>query len=295
MDSCCPIEIADGWLDYELIDAGGGEKLERWGEIITIRPDPLVIWPKSDAKLWNECHLHYHRSESGGGRWERKKNTGAESWAVSYKNFKFKIKPTDFKHMGLFPEQAVNWDWIGSQIKNARRPVRALNLFAYTGAATVACLGAGAETTHVDAAKGMNQWAKENISLSRLSEAKHRILADDAMKFLFREKRRGSRYDAIVMDPPAFGRGPSGEMWKLGEKLYDLVAACFDILSERPAFVLLNAYTSGLSPQVAFNILKSAARGANREGFVSCGEIGLKATTGAVLPCGLYGRWTCGR
>ncbi|MDR1663716.1 MAG: class I SAM-dependent methyltransferase [Clostridiales bacterium] len=279
---------------------GGGEKLERWGEIKVIRPDPQIIWPRSgDISLWKNAHMRYTRSRSGGGRWETLRPVPA-SWEISYKlnadsvepdALKFHIRPTDFKHMGLFPEQAVNWEWAAGLIRNAGRPVRVLNLFGYTGGATVACLSAGAEVTHIDAAKGMNQWAKDNISLSNLSRVKHRVLADDAVKFIKREERRGSFYDAIIMDPPVYGRGPGGELWKLEDRLFELVCACAKILSKQPLFVLLNAYTAGFSPIVAANVLQKSLSGLSLPCRVSCGEIGLRASAGGlVLPCGMYGR-----
>ena len=284
--------IAEGWQDYELIDMGGGEKLERWGTVKCIRPDPQIIWPRTgDAALWRDCDLKYHRGKSGGGYWEPVRPSVPGQWDIQFDALRFKIKPTDFKHMGLFPEQAINWRWAGDIIRAAGRPLKVLNLFAYTGGATVACLHAGAEVTHIDAAKGMNLWAKENIARSGLSDKKHRILTDDVMKFVRREARRESFYDAIIMDPPVFGRGPSGELWKLEDRLYELVNACTDILTDRPAFMLINAYTAGFSPTVAENILKTAFR--RRGGSVTAGEIGLRASVGGVvLPCGLFGRWT---
>jgi 23S rRNA (cytosine1962-C5)-methyltransferase len=293
------LSVADGWRDYELIDTGDGEKLERWGGIRVIRPDPQIIWPRSgDNALWGNVNLKYIRSRSGGGHWENIRPT-PPSWEVAYhlanpvKNrLRFRIRPTDFKHMGLFPEQAVNWEWAAGLIRNAGRPIRVLNLFGYTGGATVACLSAGAEVTHVDAAKGMNQWAKDNAALSVLPPQKLRVLTDDAVKFIRRESRRGSFYDAIIMDPPAYGRGPSGELWKLEDRLSELVAACAEILTEQPLFLLLNLYTSGFSPAVAANVLRFSLDGRTVPGKISCGEIGLcTAVGGVILPCGLFGRW----
>lgn len=285
---------AQDWSDYELIDTGNGEKLERWGSIKMIRPDPQIIWPPSgDKSLWHDVAMRYHRSRSGGGQWEMLKKTPSR-WTVSYGALRFHVKPTDFKHMGLFPEQAVNWRWAAEKISQAtsQRPVRVLNLFGYTGGATVACLQAGAEVTHVDAAKGMNQWARENIELSGLSGQKHRVLTDDALKFVRREARRNSLYDAVIMDPPAFGRGPSGELWKLEERLYELAGACAEILSDKPLFMLLNAYTAGFSPVVAENLFKIVFAKHQRPGRVTCGEIGLTQTyNGLILPCGLFARW----
>lgn len=281
---------ADGWQDYELIDTGDGEKLERWGPVRVIRPDPQVIWPRAgDEALWRDCHSRYCRARSGGGHWETLKQTPSQ-WQITYGALRFHIRPTDFKHMGLFPEQAVNWAWAMALIRGARRPIKVLNLFGYTGGATVACLSAGAEVTHVDAAKGMNQWAKDNITLSGLGDTAHRIIADDVMKFVKREARRGRRYDAIIMDPPSFGRGPSGELWKLEDLLFSLVEACVDILEDKPLFMLINAYTAGFSPTVAENMLRWLLR--HKPGRITSGEIGLKATVGGlILPCGLFGRW----
>ena len=294
--------VAEGWKDYELIDSGGGEKLERWGGVRLTRPDPQAIWPRAGSgDLWRGCDLRYHRNKSGGGYWE---GQSPPSWDISYENLRFNIRPTDFKHMGLFPEQAVNWRWVMEKIKNANRgwsdashparpcgrEVRVLNLFGYTGGATLACLAAGAEVTHVDAAKGINQWAKHNIKLSGLEHKKHRVLTDDCVKFVMREARRNSLYDAVIMDPPAYGRGPSGELWKLEDRLYELVSACAGILSEQPLFMLLNIYTTGFSPAVAENILRAVTH--NRRGTVSSSEIGIAASTGNVLlPCGFFGRW----
>ncbi len=284
--------LTEGWHDYELLDAGGGEKLERWGDVRMIRPDPQAIWPRqADDKMWRGADMVYRRSKSGGGAWEKLRAVPA-SWEVGYEiagaPVKFSVRPTDFKHMGLFPEQAVNWNWAAGKIKNAERPIRALNLFAYTGGATVACLSAGADTTHVDAAKGMNQWAKENVALSGLQGRPHRVITDDVLKFVRREKRRSSFYDAVIMDPPAFGRGPGGEVWKLEEKLYELAHAVAEIVSDTPLFVLLNSYTSGFSPAAGANIIRIVMK--NRGG-VSFGEIGIKAATGVTLPCGNYVRW----
>jgi 23S rRNA (cytosine1962-C5)-methyltransferase len=284
--------LATSWQDYELIDAGAGEKLERWGRIIMSRPDPQAIWPRqASGGEWDKADMVYHRSKSGGGYWQKLKNV-PEAWEIGYSlgdtRLRFNVRPTDFKHMGLFPEQAVNWGWVTEQIKNAHRPVRVLNLVAYTGGATVACLSAGADVTHVDAAKGMNGWAAENIKLSGLQNKPHRIITDDVIKYARREKRRGSLYDGVIMDPPAFGRGPGGEVWKLEERLYELAAAVSEVLSVAPLFVLLNSYTAGLSPAAGANILKIVMPGAGR---TSHGEIGLPAASGIALPCGSYARW----
>jgi 23S rRNA (cytosine1962-C5)-methyltransferase len=289
--------LASNWQDYELIDAGAGEKLERWGEIIMARPDPQAIWPKQAADgEWRKADMVYHRSSSGGGYWQ-KFRTVPEAWEIGYDSndlkLKFRVKPTDFKHMGLFPEQAVNWNWVSNKIKSANRkntnhPVRILNLFAYTGGATIACISAGADVTHVDAAKGMNGWAGENIKLSGLQSKPHRIITDDVIKYVRREKRRGSFYDGVIMDPPAFGRGPGGEIWKLEERLFELALAVSDVLTAAPMFVLLNSYTAGLSPAAGANILKIVLPDTGSTAF---GEIGLPAESGVVLPCGSYARW----
>lgn len=285
------MRIAENWKDYELIDMGEGEKLERWGEFIFIRPDPQIIWPTNKNKgLWKRCNAHYHRSKQGGGQWEFT-NPLPEYLSVSYEDLKFFIRPTDFKHMGLFPEQAVNWRWIKDKIKKSGRDVRVLNLFAYTGGATLAAASAGASVCHVDAAKGMNRWAKENAELSGLTENKLRFITDDVLKFVQREKRRGNSYDAVIMDPPAYGRGPNGELWKLENSLFSLVSLCNELLSDNPLFFLINLYTTGLSPIAAENILKASC-GNLRGGQTSSEEVGLLASqSGLVLPCGVYGRW----
>ena len=282
------IQTPDNWQDYALLDAGNGEKLERWGQIITIRPDPQAIWPRVNPTAWQNPHMYYHRSKAGGGHWENCLPTPA-TWEIAYNQLRFTIRPTGFKHMGLFPEQAVNWQWMTDKIKAANRPIKILNLFAYTGGATVACLSAGASVTHIDAAKGMNAQAKENISLSGLDHTPNRVLADDVMKFVQREGRRGSLYDGIIMDPPVYGRGPKGEMWKLEEKLYELAVSASQILTDSPLFFLINAYTAGLSPAVYGNILQLVMR--KHSGRTSFGEVGLNAESGITLPCGMYTRW----
>ena len=231
---------ATNWKDYELIDAGGGEKLERWGDVILRRPDPQAIWPKGDANLWAKADAVYHRSSSGGGSWEYKRRL-PEKWKISYRDLTFKVSPTGFKHTGLFPEQAVNWDFMTEKIKNAGRPVKVLNLFAYTGGATVACAKAGAEVVHVDASKGMTEWAKENRDLSNLKDAPIHFIVDDCLKFVEREKRRGHTYHGIVMDPPSYGRGPKGEMWKFEKEIIRLVSACLEILDKDAIFFLINS------------------------------------------------------
>ena len=283
--------IPDAWTDYELIDTHMGEKLERWGDVIVVRPDPQIIWPGDDNNpLWRGCHMRYHRSRSGGGFWEVKKQTKSP-WRIGWRDLRFEIKPTEFKHMGLFPEQAVNWDWIIRKIGG--KQIRLLNLFAYTGGATAAAAYAGAKVTHVDAAKGMNAWAKENAALSRIPEDRLRFITDDVVKFVLREQRRGAVYDAVIMDPPSYGRGPGGELWKIETRLYELVSACVSILSAEPLFFVLNSYTTGFSPQACANVLHRAA--AQRfQGHTDCGELGLKQSNGLILPCGIYARWENG-
>ncbi|MCL2360614.1 MAG: class I SAM-dependent methyltransferase [Defluviitaleaceae bacterium] len=276
------------WKDYTLLDVGDGEKLEKWGEIITIRPDPQAIWPRITPDAWKTPHMYYHRSKSGGGRWEIMRPT-PEAWDISYCDLRFHIRPTGFKHMGLFPEQAVNWQWMIEKIETAAQPIKVLNLFAYTGGATVACLSAGASVVHIDAAKGMNAWAKDNITLSGLGDTKHRIMADDVLKFVQREGRRGNRYHGIIMDPPVFGRGPKGELWKLEDKLHELVTAAMSILEDDPLFFLINAYTAGLSPAVYGNILSMVMT--KHPGKTMFGEVGLQARNDILLPCGMYARW----
>lgn len=286
--------VADGWRDYELVDAGGGERLERWGEFTLRRPDPQVLWTRHlDAKRWDRADAIYHRSASGGGRWEFRRAL-PERWTMRYTSasrgvaLSFHVRPTGFKHTGLFPEQAVNWEWMMERVGAG---ARVLNLFAYTGGATVAATAAGASVCHVDAAKGMVAWAKENLALSGLGERPARFLVDDVMKFAQREKRRGNRYDAIVMDPPSFGRGTSGETWKIEKALVPLVEAARDILSEQPVFFLINSYTTGLSPRVLDNVLRTTV-GARFGGATHSGEVGLPvASSGLVLPCGIYARW----
>lgn len=284
--------LADKWKEYELIDMGNGEKLERWGDYVLRRPDPQIMWPmQSEWALWKNPHGHYHRSARGGGQWEHKKKY-PEKWVINYKNLKFNISPTGFKHTGLFPEQAANWDWSMDLIKNAKRPIKVLNLFAYTGGATVACAAAGAEVCHVDASKGMVTWAKENLETSGLGDRKVRFIVDDVVKFVEREIRRGNKYDAIIMDPPSYGRGPKGEVWQIEEKLYGLVELCTKVLSDNPLFFLINSYTTGLSPIILEHILDATVAKKAKGGKVYGGEIGLIASRdGKVLPCGIFGRW----
>ena len=281
--------VASLWKDHEVLDCGDGEKLERWGDILLRRPDPQAIWPAQDPSLWAGAHARYRRSHEGGGSWEFIRPL-PESWTVRYRDLSFLVRPTGFKHTGLFPEQAVNWDWMRSLIR--KRPgMKVLNLFGYTGGATCACAKEGAFVTHVDAAKGMVQWAGENRKLCGIPEDRVRWIVDDAIKFVAREKRRGNTYDGILMDPPSYGRGPGGEVWKLERELYPLVSACADILSEDACFMLVNSYTTGLQSAVLMDMLQyAAARG--RGGRVESGEVVLPVRTGGVLPCGACGRWT---
>lgn len=286
-------QIASRWEDYECIDAGNGEKLERWKDIILRRPDPLALWPiAEESGLWLQPHARYHRSAKGGGHWEYLKQL-PESWNVRYRQLCFKVSPTGFKHTGLFPEQAANWDFMMEKIASADREIRVLNLFAYTGGATMACAAAGAqEVVHVDAAKGMVQWAKENMVLSHLEDRRIRFIVDDVLKFVAREKRRGRTYHAIIMDPPSYGRGPKGEIWKIEEQLYPLVSACLDILDPHPLFFLINSYTTGFPASVLRNILSSTVLRRHPAGKVEAGEIGLPiSASDMILPCGIYGRW----
>lgn len=286
-------QVAENWKDYECMDTGNGEKLERWKDIILRRPDPQVIWPiaEEDA-LWKQSHAHYHRSKSGGGSWEYKKKF-KDSWTIEYKNLRFKVSPTGFKHTGLFPEQAANWDFMMDKISHADQDIRVLNLFAYTGGATMACASAGAsEVVHVDASKGMVNWAKENMMLSHLQDRKIRFIVDDVLKFVQREKRRGRTYHAIIMDPPSYGRGPNGEVWKIEEQLYPLISACLEILDEDPLFFLVNSYTTGFPPTVLYNLLHATIARKHGNGYIEAGEIGLPITRSqTILPCGIYGRW----
>lgn len=279
--------IASQWRDYEVIDAGDGEKLERWGRIVLRRPDPQAIWPAQQSELWRKADAWYHRSSRGGGEWEFFRRL-PDRWTVSYGGARFYVRPTGFKHTGLFPEQAVNWDFMGEKIRAAGGRVRVLNLFAYTGGATLACAAAGAEVVHVDAAKGIVQWAKDNAAKSGLKEAPIRYIVDDCLKFVLREQRRGRQYDAIVMDPPSYGRGPDGQMFKYEKDVYPLICECAKLLSSRPLFFLLNSYTAGFAPQVAANMLKCALP----KGHVEAQNIGLSMGRDLVLPCGATARWT---
>ena len=281
--------IADQWKDYEVLDTSGGEKLERWGDYLLVRPDPQVIWntPK-DLPGWRKMNGHYYRSSKGGGEWEF--FDLPKQWEIAYKDLRFNLKPFSFKHTGLFPEQAVNWDWFSDKIKNAGRPVKVLNLFAYSGGATLAAAAAGAAVTHVDASKGMVNWAKENAKSSGLEAAPIRWLVDDCMKFVEREIRRGNHYDGIIMDPPSYGRGPKGEIWKIEDSIYDFIKLCTQILSDDPLFFLVNSYTTGLAPAVLTYMLSTELK--RFGGHVDSQEIGLPVTkTSLVLPCGASGRW----
>ena len=276
--------IADNWKDYEVLDTSEGEKLERWGDYLLIRPDPQVIWTGSKkAGGWKHPNGHYHRSNKGGGEWEFWDLP--EQWNISYGDLTFHLKPFSFKHTGLFPEQAVNWDWFSSLIRKAGRPVKVLNLFAYTGGATVSAASSGASVTHVDASKGMVSWAKENAAASGLSDAPIRYLVDDCVKFVEREIRRGNHYDAIIMDPPSYGRGPKGEIWKIEDTIHPLIKLCRALLSDQPLFFLINSYTTGLAPSVLTYMLSLELKKYNAR--IEAQEIGLPvASTGLVLPCG---------
>jgi len=281
---------ADNWSDYEVIDTSSGEKLERWGDYILVRPDPQVIWntPKEN-RLWKKLNGHYHRSNKGGGEWEF--FNLPQQWTINYKELTFNLKPFSFKHTGLFPEQAANWDWFSSIIKKANRPVKVLNLFAYTGGATLAAAKAGAHVTHVDASKGMVTWAKENAVSSGLQDAPIRWLVDDCIKFVKRETRRGNKYDGIIMDPPSYGRGPGGEVWKIEDCFYDFVKLCSEILSDDPLFFLINSYTTGFAPSV-LSYMISTEIVSKFGGQVVADELGLPVSSnGLVLPCGSSGRW----
>ncbi|NLG23771.1 MAG: SAM-dependent methyltransferase [Clostridiales bacterium] len=280
--------VADQWKDYRVLDAGNGEKLEVWGGVTLRRPDPQAIWPPRAPGKWRAADAVYHRSSGGGGEWEFLRAL-PERWAIEYRNLKFYVRPTGFKHTGLFPEQAVNWDWMAGLISGAGRPIRVLNLFGYTGGATLACAAAGAQVTHVDAAKGMVAWAGENRALSGIGADRVRWIVDDAIKFVERELRRGNRYDGILMDPPSYGRGPGGEVWKLEDELYPLAEKCDSLLSDCPLFMLINSYTTGLQPAVLRNMLDMTA--GRRGGRVEAGEAVLPVEAGGVLPCGASGRW----
>ena len=285
------MKIADNWKDYEIIDMANGEKLERWKDIILIRPDPQIIWKeKIFPEKWKTANARYHRSSTGRGNWEYYKKI-PQSWKIQYKELTFQIKPMGFKHTGLFPEQAVNWDWMIEKIQKAQRPIRVLNLFAYTGGATVACLAAGASVCHVDSSKGMVAWAKENVVASHLQDKPVRYIVDDVVKFVNREIRRENKYDAIIMDPPSYGRGAGGEIWKFEENIVPLVELCAKVLSQNPLFFLINSYTTGISSMVLEDILRLKIY-PKYAGKIENGEIGLPMKNSKfVLPCGIYGRW----
>lgn len=281
----------DDWKDYELLDCSSGERLERWGDVILIRPDPQVIWQTEKRHpLWKRANARYHRSKTGGGNWEVYSSLPPD-WAIRYKDLSFRVKTMGFKHTGLFPEQAVNWDCVMELIRRANRPLRVLNLFAYTGGATIACLKAGASVVHVDASKGMVQWAKENAKASGVDDKPVRWIVDDCIKFVQREIRRGNRYDLIIMDPPSYGRGPGGEVWKLEDEVYGFVSLCEQLLADDARMMLINSYTTGLSPSVMAYILQSVVQ-PKHGGRVSCDEIGLPVSgSDRVLPCGASAFW----
>ncbi len=284
--------VAENWKDYEVIDCTDGEKLERWGDYLLVRPDPQVIWttPKKH-RGWKKMNGHYHRSTKGGGEWEF--FDLPEQWSISYGKLSFNLKPFSFKHTGLFPEQAANWDWFSKLIRESGRPIKVLNLFAYTGGATLAAAAAGASVTHVDASKGMVGWAKENAVSSGLGDAPIRWIVDDCVKFVEREIRRGNHYDAIIMDPPSYGRGPKGEIWKIETSIYPLIELCSQLMSDNPLFFLINSYTTGLQPAV-LNYMISTAILPKTGGKVMADEIGLPVSgNGLVLPCGASGRLEC--
>ncbi len=284
--------ISDQWKSYEIIDASNGEKLERWGDIYLLRPDPQVVWNNGNLmdKYRDMIDAVYHRSNKGGGAWENLKSIPGQ-WKINYKDLTFNIKQMGFKHTGLFPEQASNWDYMIEKIKKSKRKIKVLNLFAYTGGATVACLSAGASVTHVDASRGMVDWCKENVKSSGYEDSDVRYIVDDVVKFVQREIRRGKKYDAIIMDPPSYGRGANGEVWNIEKNLNYLIEICQDVLSDDPLFFLINSYTTGMSATVLYNIL-SLTVNTKYKGIVSCGEVGLPIKNNSlVLPCGIYGRW----
>ena len=285
------MKVANNWKDYEILDMANGEKLERWNNIYLVRPDPQIIWnDKQYPEKWKQANARYNRSSTGGGHWDYKKRL-PDSWQIKYKNLTFNIKPMGFKHTGIFPEQAVNWDWMINKIKSEKREIKVLNLFAYTGGATVACASAGASVCHVDSSKGMTTWAKENIESSGLKDRPVRFIVDDVVKFVNREIRRGNKYDAIIMDPPSYGRGAKGEVWQFENNIYDLVELCTNVLSDNPLFFLINSYTTGISSKVLEDILNLTVAKKYR-GKLESGEIGIPMENSSlVLPCGIYGRW----
>ena len=283
------MKVANNWKDYEILDMADGQKLERWGKYVLSRPDPQIIWQdKFFPDKWKNVNAIYHRSKTGGGGWSYKTKLPS-SWDIHYNGLTFKIKPMGFKHTGLFPEQSVNWDWMIKKIKNSKRSIKVLNLFAYTGGATVACSYAGASVCHVDSSKGMCLWAKENIVASSLEDRPVRYIVDDVVKFVQREIRRGNKYDAIIMDPPSYGRGLNGEVWQFEGQIEKLVSLCIGVLSDKPLFFLINSYTTGISSTVLANLLRINIK---QKGKIECGEIGLPMTgSEIILPCGIYGRW----
>ena len=283
--------VANNWNDYKILDMANGQKLERWGNVILSRPDPQIIWKdKSFPDKWKLVNATYNRSKSGGGSWEYNKQI-PKNWQIKYKNLTFNIKPMGFKHTGIFPEQAVNWDWMMEKIAKSKREIKVLNLFAYTGGATVACLSMGASVCHVDSSKGMVSWAKENVVSSGLEDKKIRYIVDDVNKFVSREIRRNNKYDAIIMDPPSYGRGANGEVWQFENNIYDLVQLCTKVLSDNPLFFLINSYTTGISSTVLENILNLTVA-KNHIGKTTSGEIGLPMENSKlILPCGIYARW----
>ena len=285
--------LANEWKDYKLIDMANGQKLERWGNILLSRPDPQIVWKeKSFPNQWKNVNAIYNRSKTGGGSWEYRTNV-PQNWQIKYKELIFNIKPMGFKHTGLFPEQAVNWDWMINKIKNSNREIKVLNLFAYTGGATCACLYAGASVCHVDSSKGMVSWAKENVESSKLNDKKVRYIVDDVNKFVSREIRRENKYDAIIMDPPSYGRGSNGEVWQFENNIYDLIDLCQNVLSKNPLFFLINSYTTGISSVVLQNILNLTIN-KKYSGKVASGEIGIPMENSSlILPCGIYSRWEC--
>lgn len=283
------MNLASDWNDYQILDMANGEKLEKWNNITLVRPDPQIIWKqKTYPEKWKKADAKYSRSNTGGGAWNYNKKLPS-AWQVKYKDLVFNIKPMGFKHTGLFPEQAVNWDWMINKIKSTNKEIKVLNLFAYTGGATVACSYAGASVCHVDSSKGMVTWAKENIVSSGLKDKPVRFIVDDVVKFVNREIRRGNKYDAIIMDPPSYGRGTNGEVWKFEENIGSLVELCTKVLSDKPLFFLINSYTTGISSMVLENILRLSI---NKKGKLSCGEIGLPmSNSDLILPCGIYARY----
>ena len=283
--------VANEWQDYKIIDMANGQKLEKWGNKILSRPDPQIIWKnKSFPEKWKNIDAIYNRSKTGGGSWKYNKKLPS-NWQINYKNLTFNIKPMGFKHTGLFPEQAVNWDWMINKIRSSKREIKVLNLFAYTGGATVACLSEGASVCHVDSSKGMVSWAKENVASSGFSDRKIRYIVDDVNKFVSREIRRGNTYDAIIMDPPSYGRGAKGEVWQFENDIYDLVELCLKVLSDKPLFFLVNSYTTRISSTVLANILNLTV-GKKYKGKITSGEVGLPMeNSNLILPCGIYGRW----